>query len=202
MSTNKTPLNPAKICKPSQALNFLASDICTRSTQTLRRFPQYCICFHTHPQLPVSFPTHIPVCHIPGAKLDHASRDRCILDDRATSWAPSVIVEGAWVRMTPSPVVLLDSHHYLEPPAHAFTAHSILPISCGFHGTGAFRTPHMKLTTFTRIYFYPQVPKPRALPPPLPQLFHVVLCSRNSTVPTFRWTLKCCTGRHDTSRRY
>ncbi|KAJ7328482.1 hypothetical protein DFH08DRAFT_967601 [Mycena albidolilacea] len=70
--------------------------------------------------------THIPVCHIPGAKLDHVSRDRCILDDRATSWAPSVIVEGAWVRMTPSPVVLLDSHHYLEPPAHAFAAHSIL----------------------------------------------------------------------------
>ncbi|KAJ7845945.1 hypothetical protein B0H14DRAFT_3454682 [Mycena olivaceomarginata] len=69
---------------------------------------------------------HIPVCHTPGAKLDHANRDRSILDDRATSWEPSVIVEGAWVRTIPSPVVLLDSHHSLEPPAYAFAAHSIL----------------------------------------------------------------------------
>ncbi|KAF8157442.1 hypothetical protein K438DRAFT_1986564 [Mycena galopus ATCC 62051] len=73
--------------------------------------------------------------------------DRCILDDRATSWEPSVIVEGAWVHMTPSLMTLLDSHHYLEPPAHAFAAHSILPSSCVFRGAGAFRTTHMKLAT-------------------------------------------------------
>ncbi|KAJ6600302.1 hypothetical protein DFH09DRAFT_594070 [Mycena vulgaris] len=46
MPTNTTPLIPAKICKPSQALNFLASDLCTRSTQTLRCFPVLHLCSH------------------------------------------------------------------------------------------------------------------------------------------------------------
>ncbi|KAJ7099142.1 hypothetical protein C8R44DRAFT_988654 [Mycena epipterygia] len=98
---------------------------------------------------------HIPVCHTPGAKLDHANRDRCILDDRATSWEPSIIVKGARVRMTPSPVILLYSHHYLEPPAHVAFPNS----SCLFHGAGAFCTTHMKLTTFTRICFLPSSPE-------------------------------------------
>ncbi|KAJ7842424.1 hypothetical protein B0H13DRAFT_2365215 [Mycena leptocephala] len=76
---------------------------------------------------------------------DTSNGDRCILDDRATSWEPSIIVEGAWVRMIPSPVALLDSHHYLEPPAAR--SRRIPSCSCVFHGAGAFRTTHMKLTT-------------------------------------------------------
>ncbi|KAJ7933673.1 hypothetical protein B0H13DRAFT_2306499 [Mycena leptocephala] len=104
--------------------------------------------------------------------------DRCILVDRVMSWEPSVIVEGAWVRMTPSPVALLDSHHYLEPPSRAFAAHSILLLRLPRRQRvprNAHETHHI-----TRIRFYPQVLKPP---------------------PTSRWTLKRCTGRHDTSRR-
>ncbi|KAJ7820811.1 hypothetical protein B0H14DRAFT_1342011 [Mycena olivaceomarginata] len=81
--------------------------------------------------------------------------------------------------MTPRPVALLDSHPYLEPPARAFAAHSILLLRLPRRR----RVPHNAHEThhITCIIFYPQVRKPP---------------------PTSRWTLKRCKGRRDTSRRW
>ncbi|KAJ6564332.1 hypothetical protein B0H19DRAFT_1067894 [Mycena capillaripes] len=104
---------------------------------------------------------HVPACHIPGAKLDpaHWVHDT-ILDQqlRQLHLRRQGNAAGAEVRsmsredvltidaaLPSKELALLDSH-YLEPPARAFAAHCILPSSCIFHATVAFRTTHMKLT--------------------------------------------------------
>ncbi|KAJ7359808.1 hypothetical protein DFH08DRAFT_952914 [Mycena albidolilacea] len=96
--------------------------------------------------------------------------DRCILDNKEPSREPSIIVEGAWVRMIPSTVALLDSHHYIEPPARTLSvAHSILLL----HLPRCRRVPYNAHEThhITRIHSHPQAPEPRAFPPALSQLF-------------------------------
>ncbi|KAJ7891585.1 hypothetical protein B0H14DRAFT_2560644 [Mycena olivaceomarginata] len=155
MSINTTPLNPAKICKPSQALNFLASDICTRSTQTPRCFP--CIAF-------------VFTCTVNSAYPFQCTFLRAT--PQVPSWItrkdPAIETDASSTTGQRRGSRALSSKERGDPSGFPPLSRTPCPrtrgafhlCSCVFHGTGAFRTTHTKLTTFTRICFYPPVPKP------------------------------------------